>query len=80
MNFLTWVKPDISIQGTVVLEKEGMKLKLTYDPAQFEPSVEIITLSDKRLSDVWGNQIYRLSLNAKKMQLSGKYKVTISKN
>ena len=78
LNFLTWGKPDVSVSGIVILNKEGIKIKLTYDPALFEPSVETILLSDKRLSDVWGEQIYRLSLNARKMKLSGKYKITIS--
>ena len=80
LNFLTWGKPDTSVPGIVTLEKEGSKLKLTYDAAQFEPVIENITLSDNRLSNVWGAQIYRLSLNAKKMQLSGKYKIIFNRS
>jgi len=80
LNFLTWGKPDVSISGIVGFEKDGVKLKMTYDANQFEPSVEIVSLSDKRLSVVWGDRVYRLSLNAKKMQLSGKYKITFTKN
>jgi hypothetical protein len=80
LNFLSWGKPDVSVSGMVVFEKEGVRLKMTYDPAQFEPSVEVVSLTDKRLSNVWGDQVYRLSLNAKKLQLSGKYKITFSKN
>lgn len=79
LNFLSWGKPDVSVSGIVGFEKDGVKLKMTYDANQFEPSVEIVSLSDKRLSDVWGAQIYRLSLNARKMQLSGKYKITINR-
>ncbi len=79
LNFLTWGKPDTSVSGVVTLEKDGAKIKLSYDAAQFNPTVETVTLTDKRLSNVWGNQIYRLSLNAKKMQLSGKYKISINK-
>jgi len=79
LNFLSWGKPDVSVSGTVILEKEGVKLKMTYDATQFDPSVEVVSLTDKRLSVVWGDQVYRLSLNAKKMQLSGKYKITITK-
>lgn len=78
LNFLTWGKPDVSVPGIVILEKEGVKLRIAYDAAQFEPSVETVSLTDKRLSDVWGNEIYRLSLNAKKQQLSGKYKINIT--
>lgn len=78
LNFLTWGKPDVSTSGVVVLEKEGQKLRLLYDAKQFEPVVESISLTDKRLSNVWGEQIYRLSLNAKKLQLSGIYKINIT--
>jgi len=80
LNFLTWGKPDVSVSGIVGFEKDGVKLRMTYDTNQFEPSVEIVSLSDKRLSVVWGDRVYRLSLNAKKMQLSGKYKITFTKN
>jgi hypothetical protein len=79
VNFLSWGKPDISVPGTVSFEKDGVKMKMKYDSAQFEPSVETFALTDKRLSDVWGKEIFRLSLNARKMQLSGKYKFTIGK-
>jgi len=78
LNFLTWGKPDVSTSGVVLLDKNGQKLRLIYDAKQFEPVVEPISLSDKRLSNVWGEQIYRLSLNAKKMQLSGTYKINIT--
>ena len=79
INFLTWGKPDVSTPGTVILEKDGIKLRFTYDASQFTLVFETVSLTDKRLSDVWGTEIYRLSLNARKMQLSGKYKFTFSK-
>ena len=79
LNFLTWAKPDVSVSGIVLFEKEGVKLKMIYDSHQFEPSVELISLKDKRLSDVWGSEIYRLSLNSKKLQLSGSYRILINK-
>ena len=79
LNFMTWSEPDISNSGVVTLVKDGIGLKLTYDPRQFKAVKEIIELHDKKLSDVWGEKIYRLSLDARKMQLSGKYKLTIQK-
>ena len=78
LNFLTWAKPDITTSGVILLDKEGQKLKMLYDARQFEPVVETILLNDKRLSNVWGEQVFRLSLNAKKMQLSGTYKINIT--
>jgi len=77
LNFLTWSNPDISVPGKIILAKDGNKLMINYDAALLKPSVETVPLSDKHLSSVWGNQIYRLSLNAIKMQLNGKYKITI---
>jgi hypothetical protein len=62
------------------LEKDGIRLKITYDQAKFEPTIETVSLPDKRLSNVWGAEIYRLSLTAKKLELSGKYTVTINRN
>lgn len=79
LNFLTWGKPEITTPGIIMLEKDGTKCRLEYESAQFEPVVEVVTLSDKRLANVWGDQIYRLSLHAKKKQLSGKYKLLIKK-
>lgn len=79
INFLTWGKPDATVPGIVTLEKDGVRLKMSYNAAQFEPVVETIPLPDERLSNVWGDQIYRLSLNARKMQLSGKCRITIDK-
>jgi hypothetical protein len=80
LNFLTWGKPDISVPGKLSLEKDGIRLKITYDQAKFEPTIETVSLPDKRLSNVWGAEIYRLSLTAKKLELSGKYTVTINRN
>lgn len=80
LNFLTWAEPDLPEPGTVVLEKNGIRLKITYNADQFSPDVETIRLTDKRLSNVWGGQIYRLSLKAVKMQLSGKYRIKITGN
>jgi hypothetical protein len=79
LNFLVWSKSDISVPGIIIIEKEGVKLKLNFDVTQFESSVETVSLSDKRLSNVWGGEVYRVSLTARKMQLSGKYKISISR-
>ncbi|MEJ8843943.1 heparinase II/III family protein [Lacibacter sp. H375] len=80
LNFLTWAKPDLSKPGMVVLEKEGKAVKMQYDAAQFDATVETIPQTDPRLTKVWGSEIYRLSLTAKKQQLKGRYKFEIAKN
>jgi hypothetical protein len=70
----------VSVPGILTLEKDGIRLKINYDPAKLEPTVETVSLPDKRLSNVWGAVIYRLSLTAKKLELSGKYTITINRN
>ncbi len=79
VNFLAWVKPDISTRGIVNLTGNGEQACMKYDAALFEPSVDVITLTDIRLSKVWGDEIYRLSLKAKKQQSKGSYKFTIKR-
>lgn len=80
INFITWGKPDVSTPGSVNIEKDGVGLHLIYDASQFDAEVETVPLPDKRLSNVWGEQVYRLALKAKKMELKGKYTFKLVKN
>ncbi|WP_394801108.1 heparinase II/III family protein [Niabella ginsengisoli] len=77
INFLTWANPDISKPGIVELIRDGRKVTLAYNKNVFEARIETIPLEDKRLSNVWGNEIYRLSLVAKKQALKDKYQFII---
>jgi hypothetical protein len=38
---------------------------------------ESVPLNDKRLSQVWGKEVHRISLNAKKASRKGKYQFRI---
>ena len=80
INFLTWGKIDISTPGKIIVEIQGEKATLSYDKNTFTVDVQTITLDDTRLSNVWGKEIYRISLNANKLALSGNYSYTITKN
>jgi hypothetical protein len=80
VNFLTWAKPDLSKPGIVQLEKEGKKVAMQYDASLFDATVETIPQTDQRLSRVWGSEIYRLTLTAKKQQLKGRYRYVVLKN
>ena len=73
INFLTWGKIDISSAGVVRIDVNGEKVELLYDKNTFTPSVDIIALNDPRLLNVWGKEIYRLSLNAARKTKSGTY-------
>lgn len=77
VNFLTWGNVDLSAPGEVLINVNGEKMKLVYDKQAFSAAKEVIELTDPRLSNVWGKEIYRISLNAKNSSLKGKYVFTI---
>lgn len=77
INFMTWGDVDIQNNGIVFITIDGVKAKLNYDSDLFELKKETVEISDKRLSDVWGNKIYRLSFTSKANNLSGHYSFKI---
>jgi hypothetical protein len=77
INFLTWGKVDVSNPGKITVEVKGEKIELLYDKNTFEPAIETIRLDDPRLSNVWGTEIYRISLNTKNVSQSGNYNYSI---
>lgn len=77
INFMTWGNIDSREPGKVRIEVKDVKALLTYDSALFDLSTEPIELTDPRLSNVWGNKIYRLSFKAKKQNNKGNYSFTI---
>lgn len=79
INFLSWGKVDISVPGKISIEVQGERVALLYDKTMFTPSMESIKLDDPRLSNVWGKEIFRISLLAKKLETKGNYKLEIIK-
>ena len=79
VNFITWAEPDVSVPGVVVLDVNGDSMQLDYDSGQFDAVLETVELDDQRLRNVWGDTVYRLSLNAKDKQLKGKYTFSVNK-
>ena len=73
VNFLLWGDIDLNTAGKVKISVEGQIVELHYDKSLFTPSLETILLTDPRLSNVWGEKIFRLSLTAKKMVEKGRY-------
>lgn len=72
--FMLAKKPVVG--GGKVSVDDG-KHTLQFDDKQFEASVEEIPQDDLRLSNVWGKQLYRLTLEAKTPQVKGKYTFVI---
>lgn len=79
VNFLTWGEINIDAPGEVTIHVNGEKAVLEYDKNNFTAAIESITLDDTRLSNVWGKQVYRVSLNAKNTVTKGKYSFVIKK-
>ncbi len=80
VNFLTWGDINIDNLGEVHIHINGQKAILEYDKKGFTPSIETITLDDPRLSNVWGQKIYRVSLHANNTEKKGKYSFVIKKS
>ncbi len=79
IHFLVSVNPVTDKEGTVLLEKNNQKTVLHYSKAIFNVLVDKIPLDDKRLSNVWGSEIYRIRLVVKNPRLKGKYTYIIAK-
>ncbi len=80
VNFMTWVKPDLTTAGVVQLNKDGRAFKMLFDANSFTGRIETIPQSDPHLSKVWGNELYRVVLIAKKLQTNGHYHFVITRN
>jgi hypothetical protein len=80
INFLSWGNIDISKPGELHIDAKGEKIYIQYDQNTFDPAIETIQLEDPRLSNVWGPEIYRISLNAKQLLKSGEYTYIIKSN
>ncbi|SJZ98115.1 Heparinase II/III-like protein [Chitinophaga eiseniae] len=72
LHFMTCLPVDLKTPGKVVLQGENVSLQMTYDPSRFEADVERQTVDDSRLSPVWGDAVYRITLKTKGQALQGK--------
>lgn len=76
INFLSW--GDIIIKdGVIEISVNGVEGTLKYDSKMFEVKKECVKLTDKKLSSVWGPEVYRLSFIAKEKEQKGCYTFTI---
>lgn len=77
INFLSW--GDIIIKdGVIEISVNGVKGTLKYDTKMFKVKKKCVKLTDKKLSPVWGAEVYRLSFIAKEKEQKGCYTFTIS--
>ena len=76
VNFMTWGNVTFPSPGKIQIEVKGQKVELDY-PAQFKAELETIQLDDPRLSNVWGKEIYRITLKTNEKKETGNYKFVI---
>ncbi len=77
LNFLVWQKPDVSQAGRVTMLVKEKSVSLTYDARRFVATMEAVPLTDRRLSNVWGSEIYRVTLTDRKPERKGTYEFVI---
>ena len=78
LHFMCRGEADIATPGRIAITTPtGRRAVLRYDAALFEPSVERVALPDPRLSNVWGDEVLRLKLRARKVQAKGSYKIAV---
>lgn len=78
INFLVWREPDLSAPGQVTIMSDGRKVSLKYDASALSATKEKRVLDDPRLIQVWGPEVWHLTLTAAKPRLKGSYKYVIS--
>ncbi len=78
LHFMCAKEPDVSKAGVVFFPMDGERLQLQYDSQLFAAETESIALTDRRLSNVWGSQVYRLNLKALKTPTKGRYIISIA--
>lgn len=74
IHFLVAQEPKIS-KGEIMLNSGQAKFQ--FDAGQFIASYDVIPQEDPRLSQVWGKELYRITLTAKSIKTTGKYTFTI---
>ncbi|MGC3978021.1 MAG: heparinase II/III family protein [Paludibacteraceae bacterium] len=76
IHFLLWGTLKNSA-GKLGIDVNGRKLELLYDKDGFSTKIDTITLSDAKLSRIWGNDVYRFTLVSKSKSTMGNFKYVI---
>ncbi len=83
LSLMTPLKPDFSKPGEILLSGEshspGGPILLRYAEDQFHPAPETIEVKDVELKKVWGERLYRITLESRSQKLSGEYRIFLEK-
>lgn len=77
-HLMSWAKPLIENNGSIILEKQNETITIKYDPKILTATYETVPVTDPRLSNVWGKEVYRLVLTARNKKLKQQYKITVT--
>jgi len=78
LNLMTPSLPDISQAGKVRLQTGNETITLSYKSAEFDVRVEKLAILDRKLRDVWGDRLYRISFDARKLEAKGRYVLSVA--
>lgn len=78
INFLLWGKVEVK-NDRILITVKNEQLELSFDKNQFSANLETVSITDSKLSNVWGKEVYRLILTAKNLIEKGEYKFKIRK-
>ena len=74
MSLMTCCEHSLGTPGVIAFKVDGGKdVALTYDASALSATSERIDIVDKRLLDVWGDHIYRITLRSKNAADCGKW-------
>ena len=80
IHFMIWGEVDASKPGIVHIKNQEDSLVLEYNSTLFGADLETIVISDPRLTKVWGEKVYRLTLTSTNELVKGKYQYRIYNN
>lgn len=73
INFMTWAMPVIKKSGEILLNRDGVTVKMKFDHKSFDADIEEIDIDDRRLGNIWGEKIFRIVLKSKSLKNKGKH-------
>lgn len=76
--FMTWGEVRQDKEGQILMKVGDECAVLEYTASDFNAVIEPVLMTDTRLTDVWGDKIYRVRLVARKQALKGRYRYRIS--
>lgn len=77
--FMAHGQVEKSAPGVLMLTCGNVGAELRYSDAAFDTRIEVLSLDDPKLTTVWGDEVYRIVLTARKLQKKDVYRYEIIK-